>query len=76
MALAGVTDQIIYLQGEGDVVDLQLGRYCITSREGLLLTQEQRPVRTVHAHSGAAELGPYRHYKKKFLSSPVLLPIP
>ncbi|SER83803.1 glutamine--fructose-6-phosphate transaminase (isomerizing) [Giesbergeria anulus] len=64
MALAGVTDQIIYLQ-EGDVVDLQLGRYCITSREGLLLTQEQRPVRTVHAHSGAAELGPYRHYMQK-----------
>src|SRR6202007_1806789 len=25
----------------------------------------QRPVRTVHAHSGAAELGPYRHYMQK-----------
>jgi len=64
MALAGVTDQIIYLQ-EGDVVDLQLGRYRITSREGLLLTERERPVRTVHAHSGAAELGPYRHYMQK-----------
>jgi hypothetical protein len=26
---------------------------------------EQRPVKTVHAHSGAAELGPYRHYMQK-----------
>jgi glucosamine--fructose-6-phosphate aminotransferase (isomerizing) len=25
----------------------------------------ERPVRTVHAHSGAAELGPYRHYMQK-----------
>jgi glucosamine--fructose-6-phosphate aminotransferase (isomerizing) len=25
----------------------------------------QRAVRTVHAHSGAAELGPYRHYMQK-----------
>jgi glucosamine--fructose-6-phosphate aminotransferase (isomerizing) len=25
----------------------------------------QRPVRTVQAHSGAAELGPYRHYMQK-----------
>jgi glutamine---fructose-6-phosphate transaminase (isomerizing) len=64
MALAGVTDQIVYLQ-EGDVVDLQLGSYRISSRDGQPLTPEQRPVRTVHAHSGAAELGPYRHYMQK-----------
>ncbi len=64
MALAGVTDQIVYLQ-EGDVVDLQLGGYRISSRDGQPLTPEQRPVRTVHAHSGAAELGPYRHYMQK-----------
>jgi glucosamine--fructose-6-phosphate aminotransferase (isomerizing) len=25
----------------------------------------ERPARTVHAHSGAAELGPYRHYMQK-----------
>ena len=31
MALAGVTDQIVYLE-EGDVVDLQLGKYWITAR--------------------------------------------
>src|SRR5690606_16550264 len=32
---------------------------------GRTLAPEQRPVRTVHAHSGAAELGPYRHYMQK-----------
>ncbi|MFO4987141.1 glutamine--fructose-6-phosphate aminotransferase, partial [Salmonella enterica subsp. enterica serovar 1,4,[5],12:i:-] len=25
----------------------------------------EREVRTVHAHTGAAELGPYRHYMQK-----------
>ncbi len=64
MALAGVTDQIVYLE-EGDVVDLQLGRYWIVGADGRPLGTEQRPVRTVHAHSGAAELGPYRHYMQK-----------
>ena len=61
MALAGVTDQIVYLE-EGDLVDLQLGRYWIVGQDG---KQAQRPVRTVQAHSGAAELGPYRHYMQK-----------
>ncbi|MBY0410756.1 MAG: glutamine--fructose-6-phosphate transaminase (isomerizing) [Burkholderiaceae bacterium] len=64
MALAGVTDQIIYLE-EGDLVDLQLGRYWIVAKGGAALTPAQRPVRTVRAHSGAAELGPYRHYMQK-----------
>jgi len=64
MALAGVTDQIIYLE-EGDLVDLQLGRYWIASKNGQPLDVSQRPVRTVQAHSGAAELGPYRHYMQK-----------
>src|SRR2546423_4031020 len=65
MALAGVTDQIVYLE-EGDVVDLQLGKMWITRRtpEGRY-EAAQREVRTVHAHSGAAELGPYRHYMQK-----------
>ncbi|MBA4178583.1 MAG: glutamine--fructose-6-phosphate aminotransferase, partial [Leptothrix sp. (in: Bacteria)] len=65
MALAGVTDQIVYLE-EGDVVDLQLGKVWITApdAQGRYLPV-QRPVRTVHAHSGAAELGPYRHYMQK-----------
>ena len=64
MALAGVTDQIVYLE-EGDLVDLQLGRYWIVGQGGRALTPEQRPVRTVQAHSGAVELGPYRHYMQK-----------
>jgi glutamine---fructose-6-phosphate transaminase (isomerizing) len=65
MALAGVTDQIVYLE-EGDVVDLQLGKAWITMRapDGRYATVN-REVRTVHAHSGAAELGPYRHYMQK-----------
>ncbi len=64
MALAGVTDQIIYLE-EGDVVDLQIGKYWIANKSGKVQSQEQRPVKTVQAHSGAAELGPYRHYMQK-----------
>ena len=65
MALAGVTDQIIYLE-EGDAVDLQQGKYWITARgEGGARVRVERPVKTVHAHSGAAELGPYRHYMQK-----------
>jgi glutamine---fructose-6-phosphate transaminase (isomerizing) len=65
MALAGVTDQIVYLE-EGDVVDLQMGKYWIThaTPEGAFKAV-QREVRTVQAHSGAAELGPYRHYMQK-----------
>jgi glucosamine--fructose-6-phosphate aminotransferase (isomerizing) len=61
MALAGTTNQIIYLE-EGDVVDLQLARYWIVDAEGRPVTRE---VKTVHAHTGAAELGPYRHYMQK-----------
>ena len=65
MALAGVTDQIVYLE-EGDVVDVQLGKHWISARQpdgrGAPV---QREVRTVHAHTGAAELGPYRHYMQK-----------
>ena len=61
MALAGTTDQIVYLE-EGDVVDLQMHRIWIVDAQGKPV---ERPVRTVHAHSGAAELGPYRHYMQK-----------
>jgi len=65
MALAGVTDQVVYLE-EGDVVDVQLGKHWINGlqSDGSLKTV-QREVRTVHAHTGAAELGPYRHYMQK-----------
>jgi glucosamine--fructose-6-phosphate aminotransferase (isomerizing) len=61
MALAGVTDQIVYL-AEGDVVDVQLDSYQVFDAS---LQAVQREVQTVHAHSGAAELGPYSHYMQK-----------
>ena len=61
MALAGVTDQIVYLQ-EGDVVDLGLEKCTFIDRAGHLV---EREVHTVLAHSGAAELGPYSHYMQK-----------
>ena len=64
MALAGVTDQICYL-AEGDRVDLQLGRYWIFDHTGQAQDASQRPVKTVQVHSGAVELGPYRHYMQK-----------
>jgi len=61
MALAGVTDQIVYLE-EGDLIDMQLGKYWILDKAQKAV---QREVKTVVAHSGAAELGPYRHYMQK-----------
>jgi glucosamine--fructose-6-phosphate aminotransferase (isomerizing) len=61
MALAGVTDQILYLQ-EGDVVDVQAGKFWVLDSAHKPVT---RTVQTVLAHSGAAELGPYRHYMQK-----------
>ncbi|TFL15685.1 glutamine--fructose-6-phosphate transaminase (isomerizing) [Pusillimonas caeni] len=61
LALAGTTDQIIYLE-DGDVVDLQLARVWIVDAEG---RQVERAVHTVHSHTAAAELGPYRHYMQK-----------
>ena len=65
MALAGVTDQIVYLE-EGDVVDLQLGKHWISHVDaGGAFKPVTREVRTVQAHTGAAELGPYRHYMQK-----------
>jgi glucosamine--fructose-6-phosphate aminotransferase (isomerizing) len=68
MALAGVTDQIVYLE-EGDVVDVQLGKHWIVGRDAARgdgsLRPVQREVRTVQVLSGAAELGPYRHYMQK-----------
>ncbi len=65
MALAGVTDQIVYLE-EGDVVDLQLGKFWIVARrDDGRCKPVTREVRTVLAHTGAAELGPYRHYMQK-----------
>jgi glucosamine--fructose-6-phosphate aminotransferase (isomerizing) len=61
MALAGTTDQIIYLE-DGDVVDLQLARVWIVDRADRTVTRE---VRTVQAGLGTVELGPYRHFMQK-----------
>ncbi len=61
MALAGSTDQIIYLD-EGDVVDLQADSVYIYNKKDLGV---QRQVHTVQAYSGAVELAPYRHYMQK-----------
>jgi len=61
MALSGTTDQIIYLE-EGDVVDVTLEGIAITDRQD---APALRSVQTVHAYSGAIDLGPYRHYMQK-----------
>ncbi|MDB5839141.1 MAG: glucosamine--fructose-6-phosphate aminotransferase [Herminiimonas sp.] len=61
MALAGTTDQIIYLE-EGDVVDVQLDAVRIFDRNDVAV---ERKAQTVNAYSGAIELGPYRHYMQK-----------
>ncbi|MBX9632214.1 MAG: glutamine--fructose-6-phosphate transaminase (isomerizing) [Burkholderiales bacterium] len=61
MALAGTTDQIVYLE-EGDIVDVRVDRVTIEDGTG---KRVERPVRTVQAHSGAVDLGPYRHYMQK-----------
>jgi glucosamine--fructose-6-phosphate aminotransferase (isomerizing) len=61
MALAETTDQIIYLE-EGDIVDVKLTGVRIVDASG---ADAQRTVQTVVVGSGAAELGPYRHYMQK-----------
>ncbi len=61
MALAGVTDQIVYLE-EGDVVDLRIDEHRIYERAQRVV---ERPVKTVLVQSGAAELGPFQHYMQK-----------
>ncbi len=61
MALAGTTDQIIYLE-EGDIADINLARVRIVDATG---AEAQRSVQTVLVGTGAAELGPYRHYMQK-----------
>ncbi|MGX9934202.1 glutamine--fructose-6-phosphate transaminase (isomerizing) [Advenella kashmirensis] len=61
LALAGTTDKIVYLE-DGDVVDLQLQKVWIVDINGKAV---ERKVNVVHAHTAAAELGPYRHYMQK-----------
>jgi glucosamine--fructose-6-phosphate aminotransferase (isomerizing) len=61
LALAGTTDQIIYLE-DGDVADLQSDRVWLFDRNGQTV---ERAVQTVQAHTAAVELGPYRHFMQK-----------
>jgi glucosamine--fructose-6-phosphate aminotransferase (isomerizing) len=61
MALAGTTDRIIYLE-EGDVADIQQDAARIYDRTDAPV---EREVRIVKALTGAAELGPYRHFMQK-----------
>ncbi|HVE90422.1 MAG TPA: glutamine--fructose-6-phosphate transaminase (isomerizing) [Burkholderiaceae bacterium] len=61
LALAGTTDQIIYLE-DGDVVDIELKRFQIVDAAGVVVV---RQVHTVKAAAGGAELGPYQHYMQK-----------
>ena len=61
MALAGVSDQIMYLE-EGDVVDLRVEGVRVYNGHGEL---QHRAVKTVQAFSVAVELGPYRHFMQK-----------
>ncbi len=66
LALAGTTDQIIYLE-DGDTIDLQLSKVWIVDSNGKPV---ERKVHTVHAHTAAADLGPYRHYMQKEIFEP------
>lgn len=61
LALAGTTDQIIYLE-DGDIADLQVSKVWIVDAN---LQPVERKVHTVVAYTAAAELGPYRHYMQK-----------
>ncbi len=61
IALANVTDRIVYLEN-GDVADVQLHRYWVVDAQG---QRVERAVNRVLAHSGAADLGPYRYYMQK-----------
>lgn len=61
LALAGTTDQIIYLE-DGDIADLQVSNVWIVDAN---FQAVERPVHVVTAYTAAAELGPYRHFMQK-----------
>ncbi|KGS04202.1 glutamine--fructose-6-phosphate transaminase (isomerizing) [Burkholderia sp. ABCPW 111] len=61
LALAGITDQFIFLD-EGDIVELTLGGVRIVDRSGAPV---ERTVQTVPSTQGAVELGDYRHFMQK-----------
>ncbi len=64
MALVGVTDRIIFVE-DGDVADVTTEKVAIYAHEGKDYRPVERRVMKVQAYTGAAELGPYRHYMQK-----------
>lgn len=64
MAFAGVTDRIIFVE-DGDVADVTTEKVAIYAHEGKDYRPVERRVMKVQAYTGAAELGPYRHYMQK-----------
>lgn len=64
MALAGVADRIIFVE-DGDVADVTTEKVAIYAHEGKDYRPVERRVMKVQAYTGAAELGPYRHYMQK-----------
>ncbi|AIL33340.1 glutamine--fructose-6-phosphate transaminase (isomerizing) [Basilea psittacipulmonis] len=61
LALAQVTNQIIYIQ-DGDIVCLDTEHVIIHDADNHLV---QRDVNTVTGHDNAVSLGPYQHYMQK-----------
>lgn len=64
MALAGVTEHFIFLE-DGDVADISREGVKTYRAEGNDFVSVERKPLLVQAYSGAAELGPYRHYMQK-----------
>lgn len=65
MAIAGVTDRIMYL-AEGDVCEITPHKCQVWRRtESGEFVPVEREIRVVQAYSGAVDLGPYRHYMQK-----------
>lgn len=64
MALAGVTNDIVFLE-DGDVVDVTTAKVDMFSHQGQEYVPVTREPMHVQAYTGAAELGPYRHYMQK-----------
>ena len=64
MALAGVTNDIVFLE-DGDVVDVTTDKVDMFSHQGQEYVPVTREPMHVQAYTGAAELGPYRHYMQK-----------
>ena len=64
MAVAGITDRIVYLE-EGDVCEITPQGRRMFARAGNQFVEVDRPEKIVQAYSGAVDLGPYRHYMQK-----------